>query len=79
VKYRRKAGVVDAVQWRPGVEIPGVKETAPERGSITPRAILRVPHGTFFILDGDWVLTGEGGRRWVVEYGAFPSLYEAAS
>lgn len=74
-KYQRRPAVVEAVQWKEGVEIEGVKRTAPERGSIIPRAILRVPHGTFLVNQGDYIVTGPGGRRWVVESGVFHALY----
>jgi hypothetical protein len=76
MKYERRRGTVTAEQWGPDKQVEGVKQTAPERGTLTPRAILRTQHGTFFVQDGDWIVTDGFGNKWVVEFGRFPELYQ---
>lgn len=75
-QFRRRPAIVTAEQWGPDKEIEGVKLTAPERGSLTSRAILRTQFGTFFVHDGDWIVTDGFGNKWVVEFGRFPELYQ---
>jgi hypothetical protein len=74
-KFDRRLATVEAVQWSPANPIEGVKLTAPERGSLTARGILKTPLGTFFVQHGDWVVTDGFGNRWVVEFGRFKELY----
>lgn len=78
-KFKRRAAVVEAVQWLANRGLECVKVTAPERGDITPRGILRTQFGTFIVRDGDWIVSDETGNRWVVEFGRFAELYEPAT
>ena len=75
-QFRRRAALVEAVQWFPGTPIEGIKQTAPERGELTPRALVPTRRGSMFAEAGDWIVRGEDGHTWVCEQESFPSLYE---
>lgn len=79
MKYRTKPIEVEAVQWHPGMKLPGVLETE-EVGKFRPRKLGRVQtkNGPIFAHPGDWIVTGTDGEKRVCNPSLFDKLYEKA-
>lgn len=74
MKFRKKPIIVDAVQLGEDLAHPAVKITAPERGSVEPRGIVRTKHGQVFVNPGDWLIAESDGSGY---YPCKPEIFEA--
>ncbi len=72
-KFRRRPEIVEAVQWRPGVEIEGVTISPSGRTARLP--IAGTEHVTF-IGDGEWVVTWAEGQRSTMTDKQFRNRFE---
>jgi hypothetical protein len=88
--YRRKPAVVKAVQFLPGVEVPGLRfvpgASSDAAGlssqdvmggwSWPARGILRTPAGDVLVRPGQWVVRHGDGRVTVYDPRDFEARYE---
>jgi hypothetical protein len=84
MQYRERT--VEAIQWHPGLQIPGLVEVAAVdvrepfwRGTIACHGIvpLPLPHGGWLrVEDGDYVLRLPDGQRRVLPSSQFEQRYE---
>lgn len=83
-RFRKKPVEVEAVQWFPGKEVPGVVR----RTKIVPRFDeFDEPYQEYFCIDtlegeltvrsGDWIITGVAGERYPCKPDIFALTYEA--
>jgi hypothetical protein len=78
-KFRRRAsGLVDAVQFNGHAPLPPGVEYARNPGREPHFYVVTRRGECMSVRPGDWVLTGEDGRRWVVEEDQFAPYYETA-
>lgn len=75
-RYRKKPVVVDAVQWFPGVEIPGGRELTFQSGPQLIILELNTLEGRMFAQPGDWIITGVKGERYACKPDIFRETYE---
>jgi hypothetical protein len=78
--FRRKPGLVEAVQWDGAAATAGAflgREGTDWRYRDGDASAILIPHGTSWMEAtlGDWLVKA-GGRVWVVEARAFAALYE---
>ena len=83
-KFRSKPDYVDAVQWRPGVEVDDVREAVYDPGDGTTvsagKATLLLPDGCYTIIhNGDWMVTHPQGPRSIMTDAYFREQYEPAA
>jgi hypothetical protein len=71
--YRKKPLTVEAVQWFPGVEVPGLREVPGPPPECTPdgtawpgHGVLQTPYGEVLVLPGWWLVHHPEGylRPW---------------
>lgn len=76
--YRKKPIIVEAVQLGDDLAHPAVRVTAPERGSVEPRGIVRTKHGQVFVNPGDWLIAElDGSGFYPCKPDIFTATYEA--
>ena len=79
MKFQKKLPIVDAVQWNPGIEIENVEEFQYDHPKDHPKlqhAYLHTRYGNFLVAPGDWILTDDEGKQWVVGNTIFKREYE---
>lgn len=83
-KYRLKAPTVDAVQWRPGIDHPDVRQVTVSvpvfdefDEPFETRYVVRINNSDVQIYPGDWIITHEAGAG-VCRDGYFQQNYEPA-
>lgn len=77
-KFRKKPIVVEAFQWFPDNPHPAVKITAPERGSLEPRGLVKTAGGNALVYPGDWVIEeSDGSGHYPCRPDIFATTYEA--
>lgn len=70
-RYRRLPIEVEAVQWFPGVDIPGVIHEEDSK-----EAFLETLEGIMMFSAGDYVVTGIAGERYAIREDIFEQSYE---
>lgn len=70
MKYREKSEVVEAIQWQPGMEIPGVEIKISYTAFIKNMSVKIEP--------GDYVVT-ENGKQFVRSKSVFDRVYEVVA
>jgi len=74
-QYRKKPIVIEAVQWWPGANIPGVREIAAVDGEYGPQGQFWTIHGqSTHINPGDWIIQEADGVHW---YPCKPDIFAA--
>jgi hypothetical protein len=80
-RFRKRPVEVEAAQWFPGTDIPGVfgeREATPGGNGLSPEgpmAFVRTIHGQVTrIAPGDWVVTEPDGQH---HYPVKPDIFEA--
>lgn len=73
--FRKKPITVEAVRWSPDEPHPAVKTTAPERGSLEPRGLVKTAGGDAIVYSGDWIITEPDGRGY---YPCRPDIFAAS-
>jgi hypothetical protein len=78
-KFRTKPVVVDAEQWFPGKQVPGVVFPDPNptdnpnlAGAVAQPTVVTLA-GPLRVSPGDWIITGVHGER----YPCKPDIFEA--
>jgi hypothetical protein len=73
MQFRKKPVVVEADQWFPGANIPGVQQVVRDAGTF---GLVKTSQGEKIVHPGDWVVTEPDGqkRRWYPE--EFEATYE---
>ena len=74
-KFRKKAVVIEATQWFPGVKIEGVSEVFVPDGPSTVGTITTL-EGVMQVSEGDWVITGVKGEKYPCKPDIFEMTYE---
>lgn len=69
-KFRKKPIVVEAEQWFPHKDIEGVSYNE----EIIP--YVRTLEGNMWVRDGDWIITGVNGEKYVCKPDIFEKTYE---
>lgn len=82
-KYRKKPVIVEAVQWFPDKEVPGVVATLPVGSPVTDHMIFPhvvTIHGQITsIVPGDWIITEPDGiHHYPCKPDIFAATYELA-
>ena len=73
MKYRKRPVIVEAQQWRPGLEVSGVN--SPMRGDHGDRHYVVTAHGQMaFIEPDDWIIAEPDGRGY---YPCKPDIFAA--
>lgn len=85
MKFHRKDIVIDAEQWKPGMNHPEVSEYTIKRadgtqeiyGSVTKYEYDAGDFGTdgVFVSEGDWIITGSIGEIWTMRDKAFKESF----
>ncbi len=73
-KFRKKPVVVEAIRWSPDEPHPAVSLTAPERGSLELRGLVKTAGGNAIVYSGDWIITEPDGRGY---YPCRPDIFDA--
>lgn len=80
MQYRKKPVIIHAVQWLPGVSLPGVETgiflVDQLGGPDTPAAIVETLEGRMMVRPGDMVITGVAGERYPCKPEIFEATYE---
>lgn len=82
MKFRKRPIVVEAEQWFPGKELPGVVFTPGERGVDYGSGVLGMmvtimtPEGRMRVSPGDWIITGIKGEKYPCKPDIFAATYE---
>ena len=80
MKFRKKPVIIDAEQYRPGLEDGFDNLTIHENGlvefgeGITP--FINTLEGKHYITEGDWIITGVKGERYPIKNEIFLLTYE---
>lgn len=80
-KFRKKPVVIEAEQWVPGVEMPGVYRSV-TLGSLSvddflhPLGWIDTLEGTMRVSPGDWVITGVNGEKYPCKPDVFAKTYD---
>lgn len=79
-KYKRKDGIVEAVQWFKEMGHPLVKMTPSiqinSKEEISGYYHIDTPSGHANVYEGDWIVTRAGGDSYPVRPKVFETLYE---
>jgi hypothetical protein len=80
MKYRSKPSTLEATQWFPGREVPGVQFSKDVRFLADGLPFVITAHGQRAFLDpGDWVAEEPGGRgNYPIKPDIFATRWEAA-
>lgn len=86
MRFRRKPLVIDAEQWFPGLDVPGVRHLKANRVDLSQtrgilvdrpeRHVVDTRYGEAQLAPGDWVITGIDGERYPCKPDVFAALYE---
>ena len=78
MKYRRKAEMIEAVQWFPGQTVEGVIEndTMTSSGRVGPAAWIFTSKGRCEVRPGDYIITDIKGTKHPCRRGTFEDIYE---
>jgi len=68
--YRKKPLIVEAQQWFPGVDIPGVEGVGNAHG------LIETLEGFLMVSPGDWVIRGTAGELHPCKPDIFEATYE---
>lgn len=75
-KFRKKPVVVEAEQWFPGKEVPGVVFGRPPLSTGPKIWYTLTLEGWHEVMPGDWVITGVAGERYPCKDAIFRATYE---
>lgn len=82
MKYRKKPVEVEAIQWKPGMLLPGVAMAELGDGPLgAPGSFFRLQtiEGVMTGHEGDWIVgPGAAGEYWIVRKDIFELTYEPA-
>lgn len=83
MKYRKRPVIVDAVQWWPGVEVPGVVMRTTAIGGkghgiipVPSQPVVETLEGDMHVSPGDYIITGVKGERYPCKPDIFELTYE---
>jgi hypothetical protein len=68
-KYRKKPVVIEATEWQPGRDVPGVELVA-------GGAFIQTLEGPLNVSPGDMIITGVKGERYPCKPDIFAATYE---
>lgn len=87
--YRKNPLLVEAIQWFPEVDIPGVLripankvDMSGARGIIVDRPerhVVNTHHGQIELAHGDWIITGLNGEKYPCRPDVFDKTYQYVS
>jgi hypothetical protein len=74
MKYRRRPTIVEAEQWFPGKDVPGVQQE--NAGGLNPGLFyVDTVNGRTYPAAGDWVITECDGKRSLCKPDVFDATY----
>lgn len=82
-RFRKRPVVVEAVQWWPGTDVPGVVMRTPMLGGRghgpivgQPQPAVETLEGVMWVSPGDWIITGVRGEQYPCKPDIFAQTYE---
>lgn len=77
MKFRKKPIIVEAEQWFYGKEIDGViDKPMPLSGLNLMPPYIETLEGRLFVNEGDWIITGINGEKYLCNPDIFEKTYE---